>query len=53
VIRFDAETRSPRYGKLIWKGTIRGGELKCDVLMVQDGKPPVENVVTAKLVRSH
>lgn len=49
-IRFDTETRSPRYGKLIWKGVVKGRELNCDVLMIQEGKPPVENVVTALLV---
>jgi len=50
AVRFDAETRSPRYGKLIWKGVVKGKLLKCDVLMLQDGKPPIENVVTATLV---
>jgi hypothetical protein len=50
VVRFDAETRSPRYGKLIWKGIVRGSELRCDVLMVQEGKTPVENVVIATLI---
>jgi hypothetical protein len=49
-IRFDAETRSTRYGRLVWKGTVKGNELKCEVLMLQDGKAPVENSVTAKLV---
>lgn len=48
--RFDAETRSPRYGKLIWSGTVKGDQLKCDVLMVQDGKPPIENYINAKRV---
>jgi hypothetical protein len=47
---FDAETRSPRYGKLLWSGTVDGKKLTCDVLMVQDGKPPIENTVTATLV---
>jgi hypothetical protein len=50
AIRFETETRSARYGKLIWKGVIKGNKLTCDVLMVQDGKPPVENMVTATLV---
>ena len=50
TVRFDAETRSERYGKLIWNGVVQGRHLKCDVLMVQEGKPPVENVVTATLV---
>jgi hypothetical protein len=49
-IRFDVETQSPRYGRLLWSGTVDGKTLKCDVLMVQDGKPPIENTVTAALV---
>ena len=50
AIRFEAETRSTRYGKLIWKGLIKGRQLKSDVLMIQDGKSPIENVVTATLI---
>lgn len=50
AIRFEAETQSPRYGRLIWKGIVRGAELKCDVLMVQDGTVPIENTVTATLL---
>ena len=48
--RFDVETQSPRYGKLIWKGVVKGKILECTALMVQDGKPPVENTVKASLV---
>ena len=50
AIRFEAETQSPRYGRLIWKGLVRGPELTSDVLMVQDGKAPIENIVTATLL---
>lgn len=50
AIHFDAETKSPRYGKLVWSGSVRGKDFTCDVLMVQDGKSPIENIVTAKLV---
>jgi hypothetical protein len=50
AVHFDAETRSPRYGKLIWKGVVKGDKLTCDVLMVQDGKPAIENYVNATLV---
>lgn len=49
AVRFNAETRSPRYGRLVWSGLVRGNALTCDVLMIQDGKPPVENSVTATL----
>ena len=51
AIHFDVETQSPRYGKLIWKGVVKGDRLKCDILMVQDGKPPIENFINATLVR--
>ena len=30
--------------------TIKGKQLKCDVLMIQEGKAPIENTVTATLV---
>lgn len=50
ALRFDVETQSPRYGKLVWKGVVRGEILECTALMVQDGKPPVENTVKAALV---
>ncbi len=50
TIRFEAETESPRYGKLQWKGAVTGTELKCDVLMVQEGKAPIENTVMASLI---
>jgi hypothetical protein len=50
AVHFDVETRSPRYGKLIWKGIVKGDKLSCDVLMVQVGKPPIENYVNAARV---
>lgn len=51
TIHFQAETQSPRYGKLVWKGSVKGSQLSCDVMMLQDGKPPIENVVNAHLVQ--
>ena len=50
TIHFNAETQSPRYGKLVWKGEVTGDKLKGDILMVQDGKPPIENFINATLV---
>ncbi|WP_418319957.1 hypothetical protein [Piscinibacter sakaiensis] len=47
--RFDAETESPKYGKLRWTGYIRGDKLDATVMMIQDGKPPQENWVAAGL----
>ena len=45
--RFEAETQSAKYGKLVWNGTIRGNKLDATVMMVQSGKAPVENWVVA------
>ena len=45
--RFEAETQSAKYGKLVWNGTIRGNKLDATVMMVRDGKAPVENWVVA------
>lgn len=50
TIHFNAETQSPRYGKLVWKGEVKGDRLKGEILMVQDGKPPIENFINATLV---
>ena len=47
TLRFETETQSAKYGKLVWNGTIRGGKLDATVMMVQDGKKPVENWVVA------
>jgi hypothetical protein len=44
---FEAETQSAKYGKLQWNGVIRGGKLDATVMMVRDGKAPVENWVVA------
>jgi hypothetical protein len=52
TVHFNAETESPRYGKLVWKGVIKGKGLKGEILMVQDGKPPIENFINATLVTS-
>ena len=47
AMRFEAETQSAKYGKLVWNGTIRGDKLDATVMMVQAGKAPVENWVVA------
>lgn len=46
-LRFEAETHSPKYGKLQWSGVVRGGKLDATVMMLQPGKPAVENWVVA------
>jgi hypothetical protein len=47
AIAFEAETESPKYGKLVWRGIVRGDKLDATAMMVRDGKPPVENWVVA------
>ena len=47
AIAFEAETESAKYGKLVWKGTVRGDKLDATATMVRSGKPPVENWVVA------
>jgi hypothetical protein len=47
VTRFEAVTQSPKYGKLEWSGVVRGDRLDATAMMVQEGKPPVENWIVA------
>jgi hypothetical protein len=47
AVVFEAETQSPRYGRLLWKGTVRAGKLDATATMIREGKPPVENWVVA------
>jgi hypothetical protein len=46
-MRFEAETQSAKYGKLLWSGQVRGGKLDATVMMERAGKSPVENWVVA------
>jgi len=47
TVRFEAETQSAKYGKLLWNGVVRGGKLDATVMMMQPGKEPKENWVVA------
>jgi hypothetical protein len=47
TVQFEAETESPKYGRLLWKGIVRGGKLDATATMVRTGKAPVENWVVA------
>ena len=47
TLRFEAETESKKYGKLLWNGTVRGGKLDASVMMMQPGKSAIENWVVA------
>ena len=51
AIAFEAETESPKYGKLHWKGVVRGDRLDATAMMQQSGKPPIENWVVAATPR--
>jgi hypothetical protein len=45
--RFEAQTESAKYGKLLWTGVIRAGKLDATATMVRDGKSNIENWVVA------
>ena len=45
--RFEAETRSAKYGKLLWTGVVSDGKLDATAMMVRDGKSDIENWVVA------
>ena len=47
TMRFETETQSAKYGKLQWNGTVKSGKLDATVMMLQDGKAPIENWVVA------
>ena len=47
VVRFEAETESPKYGKLRWSGFVREGKLDATAVMVRAGGKTTENWVVA------
>jgi hypothetical protein len=38
TVRFEAQTESPKYGKLLWQGVVHGRRLDGTLTMVRDGK---------------
>ena len=46
-IQFDAETESPRWGRLLWRGTVTGQRLDGTLTMVRDGAAAGEKWVLA------
>jgi len=46
-LTFEAETESAQYGKLIWRGVVRGKRLDGTLTMIKDGKPFAEKWVLA------
>jgi hypothetical protein len=47
TLRFEAQTTSPKYGKLLWSGSVRGAKLDATVMMERKSGAPVENWVVA------
>ena len=47
LVRFQAQTESPKYGKLLWEGVVRGKRLDATFTMVRDGKTLGEKWVLA------
>jgi len=45
--RFEAQTQSAKYGKLVWTGVVRDGKLDAKAMMVREGKSDIENWVVA------
>jgi hypothetical protein len=46
-IAFEAQTESPQYGKLLWKGVVTGKKLDGSMTMVRDGKATGEKCLVA------
>ena len=47
AVEFEAETESPQYGKLLWKGVVRGARLDGTMTMIRDGRAAGEKWVLA------
>jgi len=47
AVVFEAETESPKYGKLLWNGVVRGARLDGTMTMVRDGRAAGEKWVLA------
>ena len=47
AIAFEAETESPKYGKLLWKGVVRGRKLDGTLTMIRNGNAAGEKWVVA------
>ena len=47
AMHFEADTESKQYGKLLWRGVVRGNKLDATATMVRAGSPDTENWVVA------
>jgi len=46
-VRFQSQTESPKYGKLLWEGVVRGNRLDATFTMGREGKTLGEKWVLA------
>lgn len=47
TITFESETESPKYGKLLWHGVVRGARMDGTLTMVRDGVAAGEKWILA------
>jgi hypothetical protein len=47
AVSFEAQTESPKYGQLLWHGTVRGRRMDATLTMVRNGKTLGEKWVLA------
>jgi hypothetical protein len=47
TVAFQAQTESPQYGKLLWKGVVTGSKLDGTMTMVREGKEAGEKCLLA------
>jgi len=47
AVRFQAQTESPKYGRLLWEGVVRGKRLDATLTRVRDGKTLGEKWILA------
>ena len=47
AVSFAAQTESPKYGKLVWQGVVRGKRLDASFTMVREGRTLGEKWVLA------
>lgn len=49
AVSFESETVSAKEGKMLWKGTVRGGSLEGTMVWTKEGQKPLEYWFRAKL----
>ena len=46
-VAFESETESPKYGKLLWRGVVRGPRMDATLTMLRDGAAVGEKWILA------